>query len=213
MSPEQYAWLTNELARPETQRAAFRVACFHKPPYCNLWNGGGYDGEGWVRSDWAPLFKQYHVDMVINGHSHCYDRGTTNGVTYIITGGGGGAVDTERVTSWPFFTVEYSLFHYDLMQINARQLTWTTYDNSNTVLDHFTLSSRVPRLSLVSTQGALSLVLEGKPGETCVMETSTNLIDWKELSTNTIPDTGMSSITPLLSPNETKRFIRARANP
>ncbi len=48
--PEQYAWLVNELARPETQQAAFRVVCFHKLPYANLWNGGGYTGEGWVRN-------------------------------------------------------------------------------------------------------------------------------------------------------------------
>ena len=88
--PEQYDWLANELARPETQNAAFRVVCFHKPPYCNLWNGGGYAGETWVRNDWVPLFQQYHVDAVINGHSHCYDRGVTNGVTYLIVGGGGG---------------------------------------------------------------------------------------------------------------------------
>ena len=44
-SPEQFAWLQAELARPETQRAAFRIVCFHRPPYANLWNGGGYTGE------------------------------------------------------------------------------------------------------------------------------------------------------------------------
>jgi hypothetical protein len=137
--PEQYAWLTNELARPETQNAAFRVVCFHKPPYCNLWNGGGYTGEAWVRNDWVPLFQQYHVDAVINGHSHCYDRGATKGVTYLIVGGGGGALDTERVAYWPLFTVEYSRYHYGLMQVNGPVLNWSTLDDSGQLLDSFTL--------------------------------------------------------------------------
>jgi len=49
-----------------------------------------------VRNDWVPLFQQYHVDVVLSGHSHCYNRGATNGVTYLVVGGGG-TLDTERV--------------------------------------------------------------------------------------------------------------------
>lgn len=208
VSPEQYSWLTNELASSETQNAAFRIVCFHRLPFSNLWNGGGYTGEEWVRNDWVPLFEKNHVDMVINGHSHCYDRGKTNGVTYIVTGGGGGALDTEVVTQWPVFTVQYSRYHYDLMQINGRDLSWTTLANTGEILDSFSLTSRIPHLSVGTLSSGPSWVLDGKLGETYVLEDSTDLIHWTPFRTNTL--SRITRITAPLQTDSAERFIRSR---
>jgi hypothetical protein len=216
ISPEQYAWLVNELSRRQTQNAAFRVVAFHKPPYVNLWNGGGYTGEAWVRADWVPLFAQYHVDLVINGHAHNYNRGITNGVTYLIVGGGGGALDTERVAFWPLFTVEYSRYHYGLSQISGRTLTWTAYDDSDQLLDNLILPSRVPQLALQADgagNGQLPLILAGKPGVTYVLEGSAELMNWTEFSTNTVPLAGVPMVTNLVSAENLQRFFRARVQP
>jgi len=202
--------------RPETQNAAFRVVCFHKLPYANLWNGGGYTGVTWVRNDWVPLFQQYHVDTVINGHSHCYDRGVTNGVTYLIVGGGGGALDTERVAYWPLFTVEYSRYHYGLMQVNGHVLTWSAFDNSGQQLDKFTLQSRVPLLEWKSSQatgGALPLVVRGKPGTTYILERSGDLAAWSTVATNTIPASGSTTATNFIPVTVSQAFFRAWAQP
>ena len=214
-APEQYAWLANELARPETQKAMFRVVSFHKLPYANLWNGGGYTGEAWVRNDWVPLFQQYHVDLVINGHAHNYNRGATNGVIYTVVGGGGGALDTERVAYWPLFTVEHSLYHYALMQISGRTLTWTALGISDQVLDHFVLPSRVPELTLRSapTNGTSFLVLAGRPGTTYVLESSTTLTEWTACSTNPVSDTGTTPVTNLVPLGAAHQFFRARTAP
>ncbi len=208
-SPEQYAWLVNELARPETQRAAFRVVSFHRLPYANLWNGGGYTGETWVRNDWVPLFQQYHVDMVINGHSHNYNRGITNGVTYTVVGGGGGYLDTERVAFWPVFTEEFSLFHYALMQINGRTMTWTAHGLTDQILDATTLPSRVPELALGRDN---ELVGAGKPGETYVIESSTDLHTWTGWRTNALPANGSGRWTNSISVDSGFRAYRARTS-
>ena len=216
VSPEQYSWLVNELARPETQSAAFRVVCFHKLPYANLWNGGGYTGEGWVRDDWVPLFQQYHVDAVINGHTHAYDRGVTNGVTYLVVGGGGGELDTERVAFWPLFTVEYSRYHYGLMQVSGHTLAWNAFDNSDQLLDSFTLQSRVPLLEWKSsdaTGGVLPLAVTGKPGTTCVLERSGDLAVWSAVATNTIPASGSPTATNFIPVTASGAFFRAWAEP
>jgi len=207
-SPEQYSWLTNELTSTETQNAEFRIVCFHRLPFSNLWDGGGYIGEEWVRNDWVPLFQKYHVDMVINGHSHCYDRGQTNGVTYIVTGGGGGGLDTQVVAQWPVFTVQYSRFHYDLMQINGNNLSWTTFANTGETLDSFALRSRIPHLSVASTSPTPSWVLNGKLGETYILETSTDLIHWTPFRTNTLIKA--TTVTSPLQMDATQRFIRSR---
>lgn len=210
-SPEQLAWLRAELQRPETRQATFRIVCFHRPPWVNLWNGGGYTGEGFVRNDWTPLFAQGLVDMVICGHAHNYNRGQTNGVTYVITGGGGGILDVERVAFWPLFTVEYSRYHYGLMEVNGDTLLWEVYDNNNALLDTITLKSRTPSLLWASStpnNTTLPLVISGRPGVSYVLEESADLLTWTTLSSNTMAANGWR--TNSIAVNGQQRFFRAR---
>jgi predicted phosphodiesterase len=212
---EQKAWLTAELSRPETQRAAFRVVCFHRPPYVNLWNGGGHTGEGFVQTDWVPLFEQKNVDLVISGHAHNYNRGWQRGVTYIVSGGGGGTIDVERVANWPLYTVEYSRYHFDLMEVVGNSLHWQTFDQNNLLLDSFTLKSRSALLEwadsgLNAPPGTRALRLSGKPGTTYVLERSPDLQTWAPLVTNTLSASGSGLATNFISITSSG-YIRARA--
>jgi len=215
-SPEQFAWLQDELSRPETQKAAFRIVCFHRPPYVNLWNGGGHTGEGWVQNDWVPLFTQKHVDIVISGHAHNYNRGSSNGVTYVVSGGGGGTIDVERVAFWPLYTVEYSRYHYDLMEVDGNTLTWQTFDDSNNLIDLFTLTSRVPALNWTDpdpADGTVAFALSGKPGVRYYLEGSSNGVNWSVFGINTFAANGPSIITNVISTNAPQRFFRAQVVP
>jgi len=181
----------------------------------NLWNGGGYTGETWVRNDWVPLFQQYSVDAVINGHAHNYNRGMSNGVTYLIVGGGGGSLDTERVAYWPVFTVEYSLHHCGIMNVQGYTLHWEAVSNTGQVLDTFSLSSRIPRLgwdSATPVPGTLPLTITGKPGVSYILEQSSDLSAWSPLATNTIPLGGPITVTNPVPTTAGHSFIRARAS-
>ncbi len=165
VSPEQLTWLRSELARPATQRAAFRVVCFHKPPWSQFWNGGGHTQEPFVINEWVPLFRNRGVDLVICGHEHAYTRGATNGVFYVVSGGGGGTIDTERVARWGHIKVEYTKYHFDILSVNGRQLTWETFDDNNALLDQFMLISRVPEVRIERVaEGGHQLRIEGRPG-------------------------------------------------
>jgi hypothetical protein len=84
----------------------FIVVYFH---HCAYSTCTAHGSEGGVRQFWTPLFDQYQVDLVINGHNHIYERtdpirggsptGTapigatidpaTQGTTYIAVGGAG----------------------------------------------------------------------------------------------------------------------------
>jgi predicted phosphodiesterase len=218
ISPEQLAWLQAELSRPETQRAAFRIVCFHRPPWVNLWNGGGYLGETFVRNDWTPLFSQGNVDLVICGHAHNYNRGQTNGVVYVISGGGGGTLDVERVANWPLFTIEYSRYHWDLMEVDGDTLTWQVFDQQNRLIDMFALfalKSRTPVLAWVggvpNGGSSLPLVMSGRPGASYVLERSTNLTQWTAWTTNALPANGQGFVTNAVPVDGPHRFFRARA--
>jgi predicted phosphodiesterase len=215
-SIEQYNWLKAELNRPETQRAAFRIVCFHRPPYVNLWNGGGYTGEGWVQQNWVPLFSSKNVDMVIGGHMHAYQRGMTNGVMYAVIGGGGGALDTERVANWPFTQAEIIQYHFGLMEISGTTLTWKVYNTANQLLDTFQLQSRAPKISwreTIPVGGMLNLTLSGKPNTSYVWDFSADLDTWTAFATNTIPAIGTPMLTNAVSAHTPGRFYRARTNP
>jgi predicted phosphodiesterase len=211
-TPEQYQFLQAELARPETQRAAFRVVCFHRPPFVNLWNGGGYTGEPFVRNDWVPLLSQGNVDVVISGHAHNYNRGVTNGVTFIISGGGGGTLDVERVANWPLFTVEYSRYHYGLMEVTGNSMLWQAFDNNNQLIDMLPLKSRTPELALLppANPGSLRLRISGRPGITYLLQQSTDLSAWTSIATNTLPANGGGLATNNVTRLPASQYFRAQ---
>ncbi|MBM3846099.1 MAG: metallophosphoesterase family protein, partial [Verrucomicrobia bacterium] len=211
--PEQLIWLNNELRRPEVQQAAFRVACFHKPPWTDFWNGGGYTGEDWVRSDWTPVFEQNSVDLVISGHTHAYSRGSTNGVMYVVSGGGGGTVDTERVARWPLFQAEYTDTHFDLMEISGCHMDWRAFNARNQLIDQFRLRCRAPELRWGSqpTSGSpLQLITEGRPGNRYILDRSSNMTTWTPVITNAIPTRGLPEFSVEVVPKDTREFFRAR---
>jgi Purple acid Phosphatase, N-terminal domain/Calcineurin-like phosphoesterase len=103
----QTTWLAAQLAslRKDPQ-IDFIVVYFHHCAYCTCAVHGSDEGP---RQFWAPLFDQYSVDLVINGHNHIFERTdpikagaatgaapsgstvhpATQGTTYITAGGGG----------------------------------------------------------------------------------------------------------------------------
>jgi purple acid phosphatase-like protein/calcineurin-like phosphoesterase family protein len=115
----QELWLARTLAvhraDPEVD---WIVVGFHHCVYCTNTLHGSDAG---VRR-WVPLFDHFGVDLVINGHNHCYERthplraglpvaevrsggtwGSAGGVTYLCAGGGGG--QTFPMSTAPMSTV------------------------------------------------------------------------------------------------------------
>jgi Icc-related predicted phosphoesterase len=141
-APAQDAFLAAELASPASQSAEFRVAVFHHPPYTNLWDQPGYDGQPHQRDVWVPLFEQHGVDLVINGHAHCYSRGAQNGVMYTIVGGAGGALDTVFIPpGWPFIAIAQPIHHFAILDIAPGRLAWRAIDLAGNEFDSFELSA------------------------------------------------------------------------
>jgi 3',5'-cyclic AMP phosphodiesterase CpdA len=68
----QTTWLGQTLAAlRQNPKVDFIVVFFHHCAYCTCVTHGS---EGGVRQFWTPLFDQYQVDLVINGHNHIYER-------------------------------------------------------------------------------------------------------------------------------------------
>lgn len=83
----QKAWLEKDLAR---SRHPWKIVFFHRPPFSSAL-GPHPGGDKRIRTDLVPVFERAHVDLVLSGHQHNYERlRPINGVTYIVSGGGGG---------------------------------------------------------------------------------------------------------------------------
>lgn len=77
-SSAMYNWLSNDLAA-NTQR--WTVVYFHHPPYTKGTHNSDTDTELInMRTNIIPLLENYHVDLVLSGHSHVNER------SYLIKG-------------------------------------------------------------------------------------------------------------------------------
>ena len=78
----QNVWLEGDLA---ANAQPWTFVFFHHPPY----SSGSHGDTVNVQTAWVPLFEEYDVTMVFNGHDHIYDAYLKEDVYYIVTGGGG----------------------------------------------------------------------------------------------------------------------------
>lgn len=104
----QTRWLATELAALRRDPVVdWIVVGFHHCAYCS---NAVHGSDGGIREAWGALFDEHEVDLVVNGHNHCYERahpvragqvadhvagGATwesrRGTTYLTAGGGGQA--------------------------------------------------------------------------------------------------------------------------
>jgi hypothetical protein len=71
----QTKWLASRLAFLRAQPDVDFVVVFHH--HCAYSTTVEHASEGGVRKHWTPIFDKYHVDLVINGHNHIYERADT----------------------------------------------------------------------------------------------------------------------------------------
>lgn len=135
----QYLWLENDLQNVPAG-TSFTVVLFHVPPY----NTGRHMGEQpELRTDLVPLFELYHVDLVLNGHDHNYEKTLHNGIYYIVTGGGGAPL-YEQAGADPESLVFIRQYHYCLLVPREDALTVEAYDLDNNLMDRTEIPGAAP---------------------------------------------------------------------
>ena len=135
-SSEQYGWLEAALAG-NTQ--TWLVVYFHIPPYTGSREDAG--DVPTVRENLSPLFVRHGVDLVFNGHHHNYQRFQIDGVSYVITGGGGGSM--HAISSVESGLVAYSQQHnFVYVSVAGDALFVTVLSPDGETLDEFRLTSR-----------------------------------------------------------------------
>lgn len=122
----QYTWLEADLsAVPASQ---WKVVMLHRPPYSAAEHGDQVDVQALV-----PLFDKHHVDMVVSGHDHGYQRflpmaaghtvpAGTSGTTYVVAAGAGGPLYDVNSAD-PRLAAAAQAFNYVLIHADGTTLS------------------------------------------------------------------------------------------
>jgi hypothetical protein len=127
----QYEWLVSDLA---STSKPWKFVFFHIPPY----SSGGHGSDLNVRQTLCPLFEQYGVTIVFTGHDHSYERSVANGVTYIVTGGGGAPLYPEAHDN-PASVYFTSVHHFVRITLSGDTLYGVAIKPDGTEFDPFTI--------------------------------------------------------------------------
>jgi hypothetical protein len=141
VSGDEVTWLNSVLnSTPAYMR---KIVMFHR----NVYQSSGAHGEATdLQTYWVPVFDRYHVDVVIEGHTHNYARSKPmfnnapvwsyrNGTIYV-TAGGWGAPLSDYINPESFFVNGSKQYHFVLasayrngsLHLEAKDINGSTFD-------------------------------------------------------------------------------------
>jgi hypothetical protein len=133
----QYEWLVDDLQTNSPWKFVF----FHHPAYSSGHHGSTSD----VQSHLVPIFEEYGVDLVFNGHDHLYERTCPilddaceeGGVVYYVTGGGGASLynaGNEWFTAFSRRTHHFLTVEVDDCRLRVDAVSGSVFDSYE--IDH-----------------------------------------------------------------------------
>lgn len=103
---EQQDWLRRDL---RNAKPPWRIVVLHKP----LYSAGHHGGSGYLRRKFERVLSAAHVQLVIAGHDHDYERSLpVKGIVHIVTGGGGRGTRAVGRTGHTAFSEQVAHFTY-----------------------------------------------------------------------------------------------------
>ncbi len=129
----QGQWLDAALSE---STSTWKAVFFHHPPYaCTPSRKPGDLG---IQEHVVPVLERHGVQLALLGHDHLYGRSRTlNGVTYVITGGGG----APQYPSEPDEINEIcrTEYHYCIVDVEPNELRLRAIGIDGDLIDDFTL--------------------------------------------------------------------------
>jgi predicted MPP superfamily phosphohydrolase len=138
MDQDQLKWIEDELKKSNEK---WKIAFFHHPLYASARTHGS---QLKLRAVLEPLFIQYNVSLVLNGHDHVYERiKPQNGIQYFVEGSSGKlrAGDLRQGSPLTAFGNDQTRT-FMLMEIDGDNLTFNTIDLAGNVIDSGTITRR-----------------------------------------------------------------------
>lgn len=132
----QQEWLRKDLKAH--QNALWRIVFFHHTMYTcvDIPDRRTESAERAKRLE--PIFQEGHVQLVINGHDHDYQRHLVKGITYLVTGGGGAPL-YDVTPDTPFVQRVKKAHHHCELQIKGDTISIRAVEPDGNVIEDFTI--------------------------------------------------------------------------
>lgn len=127
ISDAQAQWLDADLT---ATKQPWKIVMGHKPPY----SSGDHGNNVPVQQTFGPVMERHGVQLTLWGHDHNYERtNPINGVTYIVTGGGGRGTRPVGKSSFTAFSQEVE--HIVYVEIEGNTLKAWAVDATGQTFD------------------------------------------------------------------------------
>ncbi|MBM3881733.1 MAG: metallophosphoesterase family protein [Verrucomicrobia bacterium] len=139
----QSGWLAQQLA---TTNVTWKFVAYHHPAYSST---PGRDNAA-VRAAWTPLFDQYHVDLVLQGHDHAYLRtyplkqgqrvaSPAEGTVYVVSVSGTKMYEQAARDYTEVGMTRVSTYQVLDLQISGDRLLYRAYDADGALRDQLVI--------------------------------------------------------------------------
>ncbi|MGY6551334.1 MAG: metallophosphoesterase [Erythrobacter sp.] len=147
----QTAWLDKVLAAAP---GPWKFVLFHQP----IFTCARVDDTAALKAAWKPLFEKHNVDLVLQGHDHCYGRwtaeegaefarearasGTPQGPVYLVSVAGAKMYGLNNRSDWQPDRVAEDTSLFQTIEIAPDRLTLKAFLNTGVLYDGFALTKR-----------------------------------------------------------------------
>lgn len=139
---EQYNWLIEDLESiPENIDHTFIL--IHEPPYTS---GNNHGPNLQIRETLVPVFEEYNVDVVFNGHEHIYERSMVNNIPYIVTGGAGSPLYHVTGGANLYSIKAESVFHYCRVIVDGKNFKIQMVRSDGSIGDEYEAIKEIPKV-------------------------------------------------------------------
>ncbi|MDD9942843.1 MAG: metallophosphoesterase [Myxococcales bacterium] len=127
MGTAQADWLDDDLAQTDKP---WKLVFTHQPAY----SSGKHGSNQAFRDLFGGILERRGVQLVLAGHDHHYERSKPiNGVTYVVTGGGGRGTRDTGASSFTAFSIE--VLHFVYVTVNSSELRLYAIDGTGQEFD------------------------------------------------------------------------------
>ena len=143
LGEKQTEWLIEDLKKHKD--ATWKIVFFHHPLFRSHPTRGVTE-QRWV---WQPVFEEYGVDLVLNGHDHYYMRSYAigrytgeprRGLFHLISGGGG--ANTYPIAPKPHAAFRRRVHHVTAVDVMGDRLVGRAVDIDGNVFDAFVIDKQ-----------------------------------------------------------------------
>jgi acid phosphatase type 7 len=129
----QRTWLEDQMAHL-SPKVEFVILAMHHPPVADIQTKEHVDhnprpNEVALRDYLSQIAPQSHAKFIVaSGHIHNYERAEVDGVTYLVSGGGGARpYEVDRTPQDKYQATDFPNFHYILFHLDRKQLKATMF--------------------------------------------------------------------------------------